>query len=750
MRLKRLARWRRRLIVLGVFSFLGLWALLVAAYMLALLPELPRMRAGGYPGVDLATLVYSADGRELGRYYRENRTWVGVDAISPQVVDALVATEDHRFYEHHGVDLWRTLGALLRTAGGEREGGSTITMQLARNLYPEVGRAVSLDRKLKEMMTALKIERAYGKREILEMYLNTVPFSYNTFGIEAAARLYYDKPAAALDVAEAATLVGMLKGPTRYNPVRNPELARQRRDVVYGQMVKHGYLAPFEAARLRDEPLYLDFHPEALTTGPAPYFNEYVRLWLEAWAARHGYDAYADGLRVYTTLDMRLQEAAQAAVAEAMRGLQAVVDYEWSRASPALLSREADAYERARTAGRFEPFAYLWQAHPDLLDRYVRETAPYRRAIQQGARPDAALAHLLATPAFLDSLRTARTRLSTGLVAIDPHTGHVKAWVGGRDFAQDKYDKVALAKRQPGSTFKPFVYAAAIDHGYAPYYTLQDSAMSFRIPGTTRYWQPHNAGGGYSGRYVTLREALVQSKNTVTAQLMDVLGAFEVGGYARRMGITSQLDYVPSLGLGTSEVTLLELVSAYGTFAANGIHRPPVVVTRIEDRHGRVIARFEPEAREALSPHTAYTVLDMLRGVTAGGGTGARIRWRYGIDADVAGKTGTTQNEADGWFVLVHPNLVTGAWVGFNDRRLTFRTDYWGQGGHNALNVVGAFFRRVLGQGAADARARFIPPPGYRAPRPPAPPDTLHLHATSPVDPVDPAGGDSSGRQIAW
>ncbi len=675
------------LLLLGVLA-LGL-------YVWSLSDELPSFQQLDNPTFELATIAYTADGKELARYARQNRTWVSYDEISPYVIQALLATEDHRFYDHWGIDLFRTASAVAQTIlslGREVQGGSTITQQLARNLYNEqIGRAQTIKRKLKEMITAVELERRYTKREIIEMYLNTVEFVYNAFGIESAARTFFNKPARDLNVLEAATLVGMLRNPALYNPIRFPERARQRRNVVLWQMVRRGYLdrAFFEAHK--NDPIVTDFHTSSITASIAPYFAEYVRRWLVNWAKEHDYNIYTDGLRVYTTLDSRLQELARQAVEETLDKLQVVVNYEWSRETGYFLGDDINLYLQQKN---YEPFAYYWSSKRDTVDQFIRETTRYRRLVAGGMAPGEALRQLRADQAFMDSLKAVKTRLEAGFVAIDPRNGYVRAWVGGRDLTRDWYDHVAIARRQPGSTFKPFLYTAAIDNGWSPYDVLPDSSVTYVDP-AGNVWQPKNAEGESTGQLITLREALARSVNTVSARLVLQVGARNVAFYARRMGIKSPLKAVPSLALGTSSVTLLELVSAYATLASGGLYYEPTVVTRIEDATGRVLYEARPVPREAISEETAYTVVDMLRDVIRYG-TGQRIRWQFGLTRyDLAGKTGTTQNSADGWFILMHPELVTGAWVGFNDPRVTFRTHWWGQGAHNALLIVGDFWRRM-------------------------------------------------------
>jgi penicillin-binding protein 1A len=411
-----------------------------------------------------------------------------------------------------------------------------------------------------------------------------------------------------------------------------------------------------------------------------------------------------------------MQELAQSAVLEQMEGLQAVVDYEWSRASNWHLGGELSLYTRQED---YEPWAHFWEAKRDLARQFIRETDRYRRLRQDGIGQDAAVDQLLDDSAFMDSLKAEKTRLEAGFVALDPRNGHVKAWVGGRNLKVDRYDHVAIAKRQPGSTFKPFVYTAAVDNGYPPTYRLRDSLFTYR-DAAGNVWRPRNSGGDISGRWMTLAEGLARSKNTITGQLILEIEPSTAAFYARRMGIQSDLEEVPSLALGTSDVTLLEMTSAYATLANGGLYYDPTVVTRIEDRAGNVLYEATPTPREALSEETAYTVVNMMRNVIDQSyGTGQRIRWQFGLDAyDFAGKTGTTQNSADNWFMLMHPELVTGAWVGFNDQRVTFRSNWWGQGAHTALFLVGDFLRRVDQSDAVqlDASKTFPPASAFGAP----------------------------------
>lgn len=658
---------------------------LLVLYTLILIPFTPSISDIRKAGSEQPAQILSADGKKLTEFKQSNRQWVALSGISPQVVKALIATEDHRFYEHFGLDWRRTASAALYTLRGDRQGGSTLTQQLARNLYPEeIGRAASLTRKLKEAITALKIEAVYSKDEILETYLNTVPFLYNAFGIEMAARTYFDTSADDLDVLQSATLVGMLKGNSYYNPVLNPERALQRRNIVLAQMVKRGQLDAAKFESLKQRPLRVEFERQSEPPGPAPHFAQQLRKWLIAWADRNDYNIYSDGLIVRTTLDYRLQIQANQAVARQGYQLQHIANAAWSRSS-------------------------VWNAGNPLVEAFMRDTPEYKTAIDSGSTHEQAIKELQADAAFMRELRQKKTTIQAGFLAIDPQNGQIKAWVGSRDFKDDAFDHVQQARRQPGSTFKPFVYGEAFRQGMSPDDTLVDEAVEIEVGGD-EIWRPTD-GKPPSGQPISLRNALAYSKNTITAQLMQEVGPNKVVKLAHAMGVRqSELEAVPSLALGTSPVSLIEMVAAYGTIANGGRYLEPVMVTRIEDRDGKLIEAFgSADAEQVLSRDVAYTLLDTLRGVISRG-TGNAIRSRFGIRADVAGKTGTTQDNADGWFLLMHPQLVGGAWVGFNDSRVTLRSDYWGQGAHSALPIVGDFFNNALRNRLIDRNVRFVAP----------------------------------------
>lgn len=665
-----------------------LWAAVAAplgllAFTLALVPFTPSISDIRKAKSELPAQLLSADNKLLAEYRWANREWMELHQISPNVVNALIATEDHRFYDHFGLDWRRTASSVVLTLRGDPQGGSTITQQLARNLFPEeIGRSRTLTRKLKEAITALKIEASYTKDEILETYLNTVPFLYNAVGIEMAARTYFDKSADKLTVLESATLIGMLKGTAYYNPVLNPERAQARRNTVLSQMVKRGKLDPKQFEVLQKRPLGVNFERQTEVMGPAPHFAMQLRKQLIAWADSNGYNLYSDGLVIRTTIDSRLQAIANQAVARQGRQLQGVADAAWSQRNG-------------------------WGPQSDLVQALVRESAEYRAALDKGETPEDAQKALLADTAFMHKLRAEKTRVQAGFLAQDPVTGHVLAWVGSRDFAQDPFDHVQAARRQPGSTFKPFVYGAAFANGASPDDTLMDSAVEIPLGGG-RVWRPTD-GKPPSDEPMTLADGLAFSKNTITAQVMQQVGPARVAEVARALGVRqSPLEAVPSLALGTSPVTLKEMIAAYSSIVNLGRYVEPVMITRIEDRHGKVLETFAPSTPEVVfDGRAAQTLRNTMRG-GVDRGTGAAIRSRYGIEADVAGKTGTTQDNTDGWFILMSPRVVAGAWAGFNDGRITLRSDYWGQGARSALPMVGEFMQQAIRTRVVNGQERFV------------------------------------------
>ena len=653
--------WRRTLgrAALVVGGLVALAAVAVAVWVWRLLPDTPDAYALSRATRSQPTVVLDVRGRRLTQFEPAFREWVPLDSVPVHLVDALVATEDRRFYAHGGVDVRRTVGAVWNTIRGDRQGGSTVTQQLARNLFPdEIGSAGTVRRKALEALAARAIERDHTKREILEAYLNTVPFLYNAYGVEMAARTYFGTHAPDLTVPQAATLVAMLKGPDAYNPVRRPEAARRRRDLVLRLMAETGALSPSDAARYQAEGLGVTLAPQPSTYSAAPHFTAAVREAVERWAAPRGYDVDRDGLVVWTTLDLGVQREAEAAVAERGERLQRTADAQWRRGPP-------------RPA----------------LDAALRRTAAYARRRDAGRSRDEALADVRADAVVVDSVRRAVTRVEAALVALVPETGDVRAYVGSREFAVDEYDHVGVARRQPGSTFKAFVFAGALQRGYLPADEIAGGAATVEL-GDGTAWRP--SGGVSAG---TLEDALAYSKNAATARLTTEIGPHRVALVAQRMGVESPLDVVPSIGLGTSPVTLLEMVSAYGTAANEGLRRAPRLVTRIETAAGHVLHTAGGGGRQALTSRDARYLVDMLR-AAVDRGTGRDLR-ALGATGDLAGKTGTTQRYADGWFIALRPGLAVGAWVGFNDPRVTFRSKATGEGSRTALPVVADFLVRV-------------------------------------------------------
>ncbi|MEQ9090650.1 MAG: transglycosylase domain-containing protein [Balneola sp.] len=698
----------------------------VIGYIIFLFQGLPPLEKLENPDTAIATEVRSRDGVVLDKYFTENRTWVPYDQISPHVINALVATEDHRFYNHWGIDMVRTLAIPFNLMRGRVEGGSTLSQQLARNLYKEIGLKFSISRKFREMITAVQIEQNYTKREIIEMYLNTVEYSNSAFGIEAASRTHYNKPAKELTLSESAVLVGSVNAVYAYNPRINPDKSKYRRNVVLLLMNYRGFIDSTSYQQLREEPITLDYQPPSKAGRVSRYFGEYVRQRVSGWAEENGYDIYKDGLVIYTTIDSRLQKHAERALSTKLDSLQKIFEYEWT------------------TRGSNEYMDKLWDEFPTFKDSFLEETDRYKNGYQTYNTKirKVVLDSLKADTAFVDSVLKARTRLEASFVAIEPSNGNILAWVGGSNYGSVQFDHVYQSRRQVGSTFKPFVYSVAIDNGFKPYHKFSKFPISFRDR-NGKVWNPKDAEVASGPNEVPLREALARSMNNVTVRLLPELAGYpgtnklwELDAAARKikdmasnLGVDmSRTPAYPSIALGTAEASLLEMTSAYTTFANNGVHIEPIAITRIEDKEGNVLQEYFPEYRkEVISPETAYMMVDMMRGVIRGGdgyfGTGVRLRNVYGIRQDIAGKTGTTNDASDNWFIGMTPHIVMGAWVGGEDRRIRFPQDgsySIGQGARTALPIVGTFINYVTDDPEAywgyDA---FSPPPGFVMPEDP-------------------------------
>jgi penicillin-binding protein 1A len=689
------------------------------------------------PEYNLAAEVYSEDGVLLGKISIENRTWTEYRNISPYLIDALVATEDIRFYRHSGIDV-RGLGrAGIRTIllGQSTGGGSTITQQLAKQLYPrDTARNSALMSKLKlgiskfkEWQTSVKLERSYTKEEILTMYLNKFDFSYNAIGIKSAARVYFNTTPDSLNLQQAAVLVGMLKASSRYNPRRNYDLMFQRRNTVLAQMAKYGYISPSVADSVQKLPIITNFQPEDHNSGMATYLREYLRnimrkpepdrkwykreasyedaLWewqnnqLYGWCNKNKkpdgttYDVYKDGIKIYTTINSRMQKFAEEAVREH-------------------LSKELqpDFFKRARRL-RNPPFSddLSKKEVEDLMMSSIERTDRYYSMLSAGVSEDSIIL-AFNTPVKMkvfswkgerdtvmtpyDSVRYYKYFVRSAFMVEDPHNGNVKAYVGGPDFRYFKYDAVTQQRKQVGSTIKPFLYTIAMQNGYSPCYEVENIPRSFDVGDTI--WKPKSSGPKeFHGKMVTLKWGLAQSENYISAWLMEQFKPTAVTDLMHRMGIRSYIDPVPSIFLGTSDIKLEEMVGAYGTFANKGVYTRPMYVTRIEDKNGNIISRFTPRIEEVLSEEHAYLMLDLLQGVVLQG-SGRRMRGQpYNLVNQIGGKTGTTQNHANGWFMCVTPNLVGGVWSGWEDQAIHFETLSEGQGAQMALPILAIFLRKV-------------------------------------------------------
>lgn len=704
--------------------FLGICLIAGAGLFYYLYLGLPSIQELENPKTDIASVVRSSDGVILDKYFAENRTYVNLNQISPNVVHALIATEDHRFYRHWGIDMYRTLSIPYHILRGNPQGGSTITQQLARNLYKKIGRKFSVKRKLREMLTAVEIERNYTKREILDMYLNTVEFPNSAYGIEAAAQVHFGKSAKDLNILEAATLVGSLQAVTAYNPRLHPLASMERRNTVLYQMAKRGFITQKERAVLSKEPIVLDYHPPFKSSKKSRYFGEYVRQKVQAWAEKHGYNIYTDGLQIYTTINSRMQKHAEKALGEKLDSIQTIFEHEWTSPGGSYMDK-------------------YWKEYPGFLNSFIEETDAYKNGFFGYKTQKQVLDSLKADTAFIDSVKHADTRLEAGFVAIDPTNGNILAWVGGSNYAHVQYDHVYQMRRQVGSAFKPFVYTVAIDNGYPPYTKFSKYPTKFYAR-DGQVWSPTDMDTPSGPDKVTLRVALARSLNNVTVRLLPDLAGYpgtnkledlypaarKIVAMAHRMGITSPLKAVPSIALGTAKVSLLEMVSAYGTFANYGVHVDPIAITRIEDKEGNILKEFHPKFEtEAISPETDYIMIDMMRGVIRGVdtgdgrniGTGIRLRNVYHVYQDIAGKTGTSQNSCDNWFICFTPHVVMGAWVGGEDYRTRFiKNTYIGQGARTALPIVGDFIDRCMkdpnDHWSYDA---FQPPKGFVMPEPP-------------------------------
>ncbi|MCX6244903.1 MAG: transglycosylase domain-containing protein [Bacteroidetes bacterium] len=671
------------------------------------------------PKSNLATEIYSSDHKTLGKYYIENRSNVHFRDLSPNIINALIATEDSRFEKHSGVDI----KAIFRVAfgmitGSNKGGGSTISQQLAKNLFPRKKDRNFFETviiKFKEWVTAIKLERNYSKDEILAMYLNTVDFGSQAFGIQSAAKTYFNKEPKELNAEEAALLVGILKAPSWFSPVRNAKRALERRNTVLAQMEKYDYLTEQQYDSLKALPINMgDFHVQDHTAGLATYFREYLRGTLGDWCSNHQkedgtpYNLYRDGLKIYTTIDSRMQKYAE----------EAVRDYLGKELQP--------SFYRHWKGIKDAPFVFeknKAREIQNLMLQAMRRSDRYAH-LKSVNTPDAEILRSFNTPVKMnvfswhgdidtvlspmDSIRYYKFLLQSGLMSMDPHTGFVKAYVGGIDYRYFQYDHVKYAKRQVGSTFKPFLYTLAMQEGESPCTKYANVQPVVELPNGD-IWAPANDNKERLGEEVTLKWALAYSNNWISGQLMKKYSPQDVIRIARKMGVTSDIPAVYSIALGSADLTLYEMVGAMSTFANKGVFIQPIFITKIEDKNGNVLESFVPKQNEAISEETAYLMIKLLQGVVESG-TGTRLRSKYGFDNPIAGKTGTSQNQSDGWFMGITPDLVTGVWTGCDDRAAHFRSIDLGQGANMALPIWAYYMKKVYADNTLGITKRDFDP----------------------------------------
>ena len=692
--------------LVSFFVFITLWTFAVSSDFLGLFGGIPGTENLANPKSELASEVYTSDGILLGKYFKENRSPTPFDELSPNLLKALFATEDIRFEQHSGIDMKGTLAILWYMIRFDRRGSSTLTQQLAKNLFStrselyEGSLSVipgfrTLIIKTKEWITAVRLERTYTKQEILTMYLNTVHFGSNSFGIKTAARTFFNTSPDQLTIEQSAMLVGVLKAPTLYSPVYNPKKAFIRRNTVIEQMYKYKYLTEAEAEQIKLRPIDMgQYQVENHNEGYGTYFRTELKKDLLRFCKERGYDLYADGLKIYTTIDSRMQKYAEQALDSHMRYQQAIFFKFWKGKNPWVDENGVEIKDFIKNAAKktslFQSYKQQYNGNEDSAILAFKRPLPTSLFSWSGGKDT------VISP--WDSIAYTKHFLHSGMMSMDPFTGNIKAWVGGINYKYFKYDHVRQGKRQPGSSFKPIVYATAMDNGFTPCTEMVDAPTTFYNEETNTYWTPKNSDGKYSGERMTLRKAMAQSINSVAAQVMKKLGANRVVEYAKKLGITSPLDPVPALCLGASDVSVFELVSAYSTFVAGGTWTKPYYIVKIMDKNGNQLAAFNPEKKEVISAETAYMMVHMLQGATRernGTALGLHRLGKTLVGNEVGGKTGTTSNYSDGWFIGITKQLVTGIWVGGEDRSIHFRSFHHGQGSKMAMPIWSYYMDKV-------------------------------------------------------
>ena len=727
----------KRPYIIGFWTLFGIGLLAVVLIFLmagwGAFGKMPDFEELENPETNLATEIFSSDGETLGKYYSENRTPIKYDDLPDHLVEALVATEDERFYKHAGIDAKGTIRAAVYL--GTRGGASTITQQLSKLLFTEQvsnNPFARILQKVKEWIIATRLERQYTKEEIITMYFNKYDFVYQAVGIRSASKIYFGKEAKDLNIEESAVLVAMLKNAALYNPVRRPELVKQRRSQVFVQMHKNGYLSEQEKNSLQKLPLNLDFSPEGHDEGMATYFRVYLQGFMKDWIEKNPkpdgteYSLYSDGLKIYTSIDSKMQQYAETAVEKHISHLQ-------------------KEFDRQNKNNKTAPFRDLDQGQINSIVRSaMQRSVRWREMENQGKSEEDILAsfdketemRVFSWDGIKDTIMTPKDSifyykgfLQAGLMSMRPQTGEVKAWVGGTNFKHFKYDHVKQGKRQVGSTFKPFVYATAIDQlKLSPCDMMPKNRFTIEQGkyGNTKDWSPANSDGEYDGM-ISLKNALAKSVNTVTARLIDKTGPGPVIDLVKKLGVdTENFSSGPAIALGTEDMSLFEMVSAYSTFVNEGVYVKPVIVNRIEDKNGTVLYQHVPQTRDVLNKEAAYVTVNLLEGVTQYG-SGVRLRGTYAKEFDhykrgvtgypydfknpIAGKTGTTQNQSDGWFMGMVPNLVTGVWVGAEDRAVHFPSLTYGQGATMALPIWGMYMKDLYADEELDVSQEAFPKP---------------------------------------
>lgn len=712
----------------------------------------PDMQDIRNPSMSVGSQVYTADGKLIGQYYHENRSPVEFKNISPNLINALISTEDVRFYKHGGVDFYSFFTSMLSTAKGDKRGGSTITQQLAKNLFEtrkkksqgfikHVPFIRTLVYKCKEWLTAYKIEHVYTKDQILELYLNTVPFGNNSFGIKTATLKFFNKTPDKVTAPEAATLIGMLKATSTYNPINNPDKSRERRNTVLGQMEKYNFLTKADFTTDTATEINLDLSYVDNTSNGDSYLREAVEKWLRKWCKANDYNLYEDGLKIYTTIDSRLQQYAEEAMQEKMKMLQKRFNDLWGKKNP---WRDFDGNEIKDFILKNEENLPIYKL---LVRKYHGDTVEINKYFTTKKHMTVFSWNGVnneqdTTFSTVDSIKYYAHILNTGMMTIEPSTGYIKDWVGGIDYKYFNYDHVNQAKRQAGSTFKPFAYVTAIDNGFTPCdkFTDQPVTIKYMDGGKQEVWQPNNADFHFSGMQMSLRWAMGKSVNSITAQLTEQVGWDKIVQYAHKLGIESPLKSVPSVSLGSNDVSVYEMVRAYSTFLNKGYKIDPLLVTKITDQDGNIIQQFTLKTEKVLSEETAWLMLYMFRGGMDEPGGTSQALWEYpGLwkksSNQIGGKTGTSSHYVDGWYMGITKDLVTGVWVGANDRSVHFTTSENGEGSHTALPLFARFMEKVYADPASGYAPGPFPKPWSKI--------TKEYDCPSPIIKTDTAATDS-------